>query len=53
MTLSFVFVTSIFAILFPDITAVLSLLGGICSVTTSHTIPSKYSSLITFSLLLH
>ena len=42
MTASFVAVTCALAIGFPNVTNVLSIMGGLCSVTLCYTIPGKF-----------
>lgn len=45
LTISYSFVvwTSFLAVLFPDITKVLAIMGGLCSVTICFVIPGKHS----------
>lgn len=41
LTLTFIIWSSLIAIIFPDVTKVISILGGLCSVTICYVIPSK------------
>lgn len=41
LTAAFVTVTCALAIAFPNVTNVLSIMGGLCSVTLCYTIPGK------------
>jgi len=54
ITIQIVMITGAISIIYPDITSVLSIMGGLCSVTISYLIPSKNSnvSLLLYSLLL-
>lgn len=51
ITAPFTAVTCLIAILFPDIAAVLAIMGGLCSVTMCYLIPSKFIRLLSSLLL--
>ena len=51
MTASFVAVTCALAIGFPNVTNVLSIMGGLCSVTLCYTIPGKFFQLFDTNLV--